>query len=313
MNKSDKIFVAGHNGMVGSAITRQLISEGYSNLILVDSKSLDLRNQYDVDNFFKSEKIDYVFVAAGKVGGIMANMNNPAEFIYDNIMIQANIIHSSYTSKVKKLLLLGSSCIYPKFANQPINETELLTGSLEQSNEAYAIAKITGIEMCKHYNKQYGTNYISLMPTNLYGQNDNFNLETSHVLPALMRKIHEAKENDIGYVNIWGTGKPLREFLHVDDLANACIYMMNYYDGHSHINIGSGEEISIKDLSELISKVVGFEGQLIFDTTKPDGTPRKKLDTDLARSIGWISNISLKDGLIDVYTWFKNNNDSLKK
>lgn len=313
MDKSSKIFVAGHNGMVGSAITRRLISIGHTNLVLRSSKSLDLRSQNSVQEFFDSEKFDYVFVAAGKVGGIYANMKFPAEFMYDNLLIQANIIHAAYTSGVKKLLLLGSSCIYPKLSNQPIKEDDLLTGKLEKSNEAYAIAKIAGIELCKFYNEQYGCNFISLMPTNLYGENDNFNLETSHVLPALLRKIHEAKTNNDLFVTVWGTGKPKREFLHVDDLADACVHMMKNYNGNTHINIGSGEEISIKELAILISKIVGFNGGLVFDESKPDGTPRKILDISMARNLGWNSKIPIEKGITETYKWYISNLESFRR
>jgi GDP-L-fucose synthase len=312
MNFNEKIFVAGHNGMVGSALVRKLQFEGYKNLILVNSTKLDLRNQKSVEEFFQKEKIEYVFVAAGKVGGILANVQSPAEFLYDNLMIQANIIHSAYKNNVKKLLLLGSSCIYPKFSKQPIKEEYLLTGPLEETNEAYAIAKIAGIQLCKFYNKQYGCNFISLMPTNLYGENDNFNLETSHVLPALLRKIHDAKVKNKKFVELWGTGNPLREFLHVDDLADACIFMMNNYSGENHVNIGSGDELTILELSHLISKIVGFEGELKFDKSKPDGTYRKKLDINLAKSLGWERKIPLEYGINLTYRWFVKNESLIK-
>jgi GDP-L-fucose synthase len=312
MNFNEKIFVAGHNGMVGSALVRKLQFEGYKNLILVNSTKLDLRNQKSVEEFFQKEKIDYVFVAAGKVGGILANVQSPAEFLYDNLMIQANIIHSAYKNNVKKLLLLGSSCIYPKFSKQPIKEEYLLTGTLEETNEAYAIAKIAGIKLCKFYNKQYGCNFISLMPTNLYGINDNFNLKTSHVLPALIRKIYEAKIDNKKNVIIWGSGSPKREFLHVDDLADASLYMMINYNGSNHINIGSDDELSIKQLSILISKIIGYEGNLVFDKSKPDGTPRKKLDSSMAKTIGWQRKIPLEKGIMDTYKWFIENKSSLK-
>jgi GDP-L-fucose synthase len=312
MNNNDKIFVAGHNGLVGSALVRKLLINGYKNLILVNSTELDLRDQKSVEDFFQKEKIDYVFIAAGKVGGILANVKSPAEFLYDNLMIQANIIHSAYKNNVKKLLLLGSSCIYPKFSNQPIKEEYLLTGPLEETNEAYAIAKIAGIKLCKFYNKQYGCNFISLMPTNLYGINDNFNPETSHVLPALLRKIYEAKIDNKKNVIIWGSGNPKREFLHVDDLADASLYMMINYNGSNHINIGSDDELSIKKLSILISKIIGYEGNLVFDKSKPDGTPRKKLDSSMAKTIGWQRKIPLEKGIMDTYKWFIENKSSLK-
>jgi GDP-L-fucose synthase len=312
MNNNDKIFVAGHTGMVGSAIVRKLLLNGYKNLILVNSTELDLRNQKSVEDFFQKEKIEYVFIAAGKVGGILANVQSPAEFLYDNLMIQANIIHSAYKNNVKKLLLLGSSCIYPKFSNQPIKEEYLLTGPLEETNEAYAIAKIAAIELCKFYNKQYGCNFISLMPTNLYGEDDNFNLETSHVLPALLRKIHDAKVKNKKFVELWGTGNPRREFLHVDDLADACIFMMINYNGENHVNIGSGDELTILELSHLISKIVGFEGKLKFDKSKPDGTYRKKLDINLAKSLGWESKIPLEYGINLTYQWFVKNESLIK-
>jgi GDP-L-fucose synthase len=312
MEKNERIFVAGHKGMVGSAIVRRLKSEGYTNLLLIDSSQLDLRDQSAVLETFKLNKIDYVFIAAGKVGGIKANMDRPAEFIYDNLMIQLNLIHSSYIYKVKKLVLLGSSCIYPKLSPQPISEDSLLSGHLEVTNEAYAIAKISGVELCKFYSRQYGCNFISLMPTNLYGINDNFNLETSHVLPALLRKVHEAKINNLQHVEVWGSGNPRREFLHVDDLADACLFMMKNYEGESHINIGSGEEVSIIKLVEIIARVVQFKGKIKFDSTKPDGTQRKKLDTTMANSLGWKSNITLEQGIMDTYKWFISNQRLVK-
>ncbi|MFW6030393.1 MAG: GDP-L-fucose synthase family protein, partial [Halanaerobiales bacterium] len=291
MKKDDKIYVAGHRGLVGSAIMRKLKDEGYNNLIYRTSSELDLTRQKAVEDFFAEEKPDYVFLAAAKVGGIKANDKYSAEFIYDNMMIQNNVINSAYENDVKKLLFLGSSCIYPKYSDQPMKEEYLLSGKLEKTNEAYAIAKISGIKMCQHYNKQYGTNFISVMPTNLYGPNDNFDLETSHVLPALIRKFHEAKVNDEDKVVIWGTGEPRRECLHVDDLADAVVFLMNNYDGKQFVNIGVGKDISIQELAELIKDIVGFEGKIVNDTSKPDGTPRKLLDVSRLKEIGWESSI----------------------
>lgn len=305
MDKSKKIYVAGHNGMVGSALVKVLNKEGYDNIVVRSSKELDLRDQSAVNNFFKAEKPDYVFLAAAKVGGIHANNTYPAEFIYDNLMIEANVIHAAYKYETEKLLFLGSSCIYPKFADQPIKEEYLLTGSLELTNEAYAIAKITGIELCKFYRLQYGCDFISAMPTNLYGINDNFDLETSHVMPALIRKFHDAMINNESEVVMWGTGKPKREFLYVDDLASACIYLMKNYSDTLHVNIGTGKDIEIRELAELIKKVVGYNGRIVNDITKPDGTPRKLLDVSLLTSIGWSSKVELKDGIEIVYSWYK--------
>jgi GDP-L-fucose synthase len=307
MKKDSKIYVAGHRGLVGSAIVRQLKEDGYKNLIFRTSSELDLRRQKDVEEFFAEEKPDYVFLAAAKVGGIQANNRYSGEFIYDNLMIQSNVIESSYRNKVKKLLFLGSSCIYPKHASQPMKEEYLLDGKLEPTNEAYAIAKIAGIKMCQHYNKQYGTNFISVMPTNLYGPNDNFDLETSHVMPALIRKFHEAKVNNEDEVVIWGTGKPRREFLHVDDLADAVVYLMNSYDENKIINIGVGQDISIQELAELIREVVGFEGKVVNDTSKPDGTPRKLLDVSRLNNLGWEAKISLNEGVKETYNWYRDN------
>lgn len=307
MEKSSRIYVAGHRGLVGSAIVRKLQSEGYHNLILKTSSELDLRRQQDVEDFFREEKPEYVFLAAAKVGGIQANNVYSAEFIYDNLMIQNNVIHSAYANGVKKLLFLGSSCIYPKYARQPMKEEYLLDGKLEPTNEAYAIAKIAGIKMCEHYNKQYGTNFISAMPTNLYGPNDNFDLETSHVLPALMRKFHEAKTNNKEEVVIWGTGKPKREFLHVDDLADALLYLMNNYNGSQFVNVGTGKDITIQELAELIKDIVGFEGRIVNDTSKPDGTPRKLLDVSRLKELGWEARIGLREGLEMTYQWFVEN------
>ena len=293
MNSTDKIFVAGHRGMVGSAICRALRSKDFKNLVLLNSKELDLRNQVQVQKFFELEKPDYVFLAAAKVGGIKANSTYPAQFLYDNLMIQNNVIHQSYLQKVKKLLFLGSSCIYPKMAPQPIKEDYLMTGPLESTNEAYAIAKIAGIKMCETYRSQYDCNFISAMPTNLYGPNDNYDLKSSHVLPALLRKFHEAKEQGKPSVEIWGTGTPRREFLHVDDLALACIFLMERYDGLPFVNIGSGTDIDIKSLAMLIKEIVGYTGDLQFDLTKPDGTPRKLMDSSRLTSLGFEHKIGL--------------------
>ncbi|MGB4183606.1 MAG: GDP-L-fucose synthase, partial [Dethiobacteria bacterium] len=294
MDKNAKIYVAGHRGMVGSAIVRNLEQKGYVNIIGRTSKELDLIRQSDVENFFEEEKPKYVFLAAAKVGGIYANNKYPAEFIYNNLMIETNIIHSAYKYSVKKLLFLGSSCIYPKMAPQPIKEEYLLTGPLEPTNEAYAIAKISGIELCKFYRRQYGCDFISVMPTNLYGINDNFDLETSHVLPALLRKFHEAKINGDQEVVIWGTGKPRREFLYVDDLADACVHLIKNYSDEGHINVGTGEDLEIIELANIIKEIVGFKGLIVNDLTKPDGTPRKLLDVSLLESTGWRYKTSLK-------------------
>lgn len=301
MEKAAKIYVAGHRGMVGSAIVRKLEKEGYSNIVVRTSKELDLRNQAAVELFFETEKPEYVFLAAAKVGGILANNTYRADFIYENLMIEANIIHQSYVHKVKKLLFLGSSCIYPKLAEQPLKEDTLLSGFLEATNEPYAIAKIAGIKLCENYRKQYGCDFISAMPTNLYGPNDNYDLKNSHVLPALLRKFHTAKVNGAESVEIWGTGSPLREFLHVDDLADACYYLMQNYSEELFVNVGSGVELSIKDLALLVKQVVGFEGQLTFDTTKPDGTPRKLMDVSRINSFGWKHKIDLEEGVKRVY------------
>lgn len=301
MNKDAKIYIAGHNGMVGSAILRKLEKEGYTNFVLRTSKELDLRNQTDVDSFFKLESPNYVFLAAAKVGGIQANNNFRADFLYDNLMIQNNVIHSSYTYKVKKLFFLGSSCIYPKLAPQPLKEDYLLTGKLEYTNEPYAIAKIAGIKLCENYNKQYGCNFISVMPTNLYGPNDNYDLQDSHVLPALLRKFHEAKEANLPFVEVWGTGTPKREFLHVDDLADACCFLMQKYDGTEFVNIGTGKDISIKELAALIQNIVGYKGEVKWNSSQPDGTPRKLLDVQKLSNLGWKYSISLEAGLNKVY------------
>ena len=308
MEKNAKIYIAGHRGMVGSAIHRALLKEGYSNFVLKTSKELDLRNQGAVANFFNQEKPEYVFLAAAKVGGIHANNTYRAEFLYDNLQIQNNIIHQSYLNGVKKLMFLGSSCIYPKMAPQPLKEEYLLTGLLEQTNEPYAIAKISGIKMCEAYRDQYGCDFISVMPTNLYGPNDNYDLNNSHVLPALIRKFHEAKVNKSPQVLVWGSGSPLREFLHADDLAQACLFLINNYSDKQFVNIGSGKEITIKDLALLIKKIVGFEGELIFDDTKPDGTPRKLMSVEKLHALGWKHKIELEDGIKEVYE-----NEFLKK
>ena len=301
MEKDAKIYVAGHRGMVGSAIVRKLKSEGFNNIISRRSSELDLRNQADVNKFFEEEKPDYVVLAAAKVGGIHANNKYRAEFIYDNIMIQNNVIHASHVSDVKKLLFLGSSCIYPKMADQPIKEEYLLGGKLEPTNQPYALAKITGIEMCNAYRNQYGRNFISAMPTNLYGPNDNYDLNNSHVLPALIRKFHEAKKNGVKEVIMWGTGSPKREFLHVDDLAEACYYLMQNYDGDTALNVGTGEDISIADLAHMIKEIVGYEGEIVNDLSKPDGTPRKLLDVSGINALGWKARISLEEGIRSVY------------
>ncbi|HDR6246508.1 TPA: GDP-L-fucose synthase [Bacillus cereus] len=304
MKKNSRIYVAGHRGLVGSAILRKLEEQGYTNLVYKTSKELDLRDPKQVEEFFQIEKIDYVFLAAAKVGGIVANNQYPADFIRDNLMIQTNVIDSAYRSGVEKLLFLGSTCIYPKLAPQPLKEEYLLTGELEPTNEPYALAKIAGIKMCESYNRQYGTKYISAMPTNLYGKNDNFDLHTSHVLPALIRKFHEAKENNAEFVEVWGTGTPLREFLYSDDLADACVYLMNNYEGNEIVNIGVGEDLSIKELAEKVKATVGFTGELRFDTSKPDGTPRKLVDVTKINALGWKATTSLDEGLKKAYDWF---------
>jgi GDP-L-fucose synthase len=310
MEKGAKIFVCGHNGMVGSAIVRRLKKEGFSNFILKSSKELDLRNQQAVADFFAKEKPDYVFLAAAKVGGIHANNTFRGEFIYENLMIESNVIHQSYVNKVKKLLFLGSSCIYPKFAQQPIKEDYLLEGKLEPTNEPYAIAKIAGLKMCEAYKDQYGVDFISVMPTNLYGPNDNYDLNNSHVLPALIKKFHIGKAENKPFVEIWGTGSPRREFLHVDDLADACVFLMENYSEKTLVNIGTGEDVTIKDLALMVKDIVGFEGEIKFDTSKPDGTPRKLLDVSKLHKLGWKHKIELYDGIKAVYTEVK---DTLSK
>jgi GDP-L-fucose synthase len=301
MNLDAKIFVAGHRGMVGSAIVKNLQQKGFTNIITRTSSELNLINQQDVTTFFAAEKPEYVFLAAAKVGGIVANARYKADFIYENILIQSNVIHESYKNKVKKLLFLGSTCIYPKMAPQPMKEDYLLTGLLEESNDAYAIAKIAGIKMCDAYRLQYGCNFISVMPTNLYGLNDNYDLQNSHVLPALLRKFHEAKTNNHSEVTVWGSGTPLREFLHANDMADACVYVMQNYNESGFVNIGTGVEISIKELAILIKEIVGFKGEIIFDTTKPDGTPRKLTDTTKLNGLGWKHTIALRTGIQQVY------------
>ncbi len=311
MDKSSGIYVAGHRGLVGSAIVRRLLSEGFSNIITRTHAELDLTRQAEVEEFFRSEKPEYVFLAAAKVGGILANNTYPADFIRVNLMIQSNIVHSAYLSNTVKLAMLGSSCIYPRLAPQPMKEEHLLQGELEPTNEPYAIAKIAGIKMCQSYNRQYGTNFISLMPTNLYGPGDNFDLESSHVLPALIRKFHEAKLAKTK-VTLWGTGSPMREFLHVDDLASASLYLMENYDDGEIVNVGTGRDISIKELAEMVMEIVGFDGEYEWDSGKPDGTPRKVMDVSKLRSLGWAAGIPLKDGVRSTYQWFLENAASLR-
>jgi GDP-L-fucose synthase len=307
MEKHDKIYIAGHNGMVGSSIVRKLQREGFTNLITRSSKELNLINQADVLAFFEETKPDYVFMAAAKVGGIQANNTYKGDFLYDNLMIQTNVIHASYLNKVKKMLFLGSSCIYPKFAQQPISEDSLLTGTLEPTNEPYAIAKIAGIKLCDAYRDQHGCNFISAMPTNLYGPNDNYDLSNSHVLPAMIRKFHEAKLNGGKEVVVWGTGKPMREFLYVDDLADACYFLMENYNDPGAINVGTGSDITIEDLAHLVKKIVGFEGEILFDTSKPDGTPKKQLNVSKINRLGWSAAIPLEEGIRLAYSSFLNN------
>lgn len=304
MNLTDKIYVAGHRGMVGGAIKRRLKDLGYNRIITRTSSELDLRVQPDVDAFFEAERPDYVFLAAAKVGGIHANNTYRAEFLYDNLMMEANIIHAAWKYGVKKLMFLGSSCIYPRLAPQPLQESSLLTGPLEATNEPYAIAKIAGIKLCEAYRDQYGSNFISVMPTNLYGIGDNYHAENSHVLPALIRKFHEAKESGKSTVTVWGTGTPRREFLFADDLADACTYLMLHYDGKELVNIGAGEDLSIRELAELVSDVVCYEGSLVFDTSKPDGTPRKLMDVSKLHSLGWKHRVELKEGIVLAYADF---------
>jgi GDP-L-fucose synthase len=303
---NSKIYIAGHRGMVGSAIMRNLQAKGFTNIVTRTSAELDLRSSQSVSDFFKEEKPDYVFLAAAKVGGIQANNVYRADFIYENLMIQNNVIHNSYLTGVKKLMFLGSSCIYPKLAPQPLKEESLLTGLLEETNEPYAIAKIAGIKMCESYKRQYGCNFISVMPTNMYGPNDNYNLTNSHVLPALIRKFHDAKEHNLPFVEMWGTGTPMREFLHADDLGDACVYLMNTYNEEKFVNIGSGTDLTIKDLALLVRKIVGYGGEIKHDLSKPDGTPRKLMDVSFLHSLGWKHKIELEEGIKMVYEDFKN-------
>ena len=307
MKLSAKIYVAGHNGMVGSAICRELINKGYNNLMFKSSKELDLRNQQSVQNFFENQSPEYVFLSAAKVGGILANSTYKADFIYDNLMIQNNVINSSYNSGVKKLLFLGSSCIYPKMSEQPIKEEYLLSGYLEPSNEPYAIAKIAGLKLCQYYNEQYGCDFISLMPTNLYGFHDNFDLNDSHVLPALIRKFHEAKIDKKPFVELWGSGNPMREFLYVDDLAEASVFLMNNYSDSSLVNVGTGKDLSILDLATKIKDIIGFSGKIKWDSSKPDGTPKKLLDVCKINNLGWRAKTSLSEGIKRTYSWYVQN------
>lgn len=307
MNKDSKIYVAGHRGLVGSAIVRELKKKGYTNIIGKTHKELDLMDSVAVENFFKEERPEYVFLAAAKVGGIYANSTYPADFIFENLQIQNNVIGNAHKYGVKKLMFLGSSCIYPKMCPQPIKEEYLLSGYLEETNEAYALAKISGLKMCEYFNKQYGTNFISVMPTNLYGPYDNFHPEHSHVMPALIRRFHEAKVNGAKEVVVWGSGKPLREFLYSEDMADACIYLMENYEGNDFFNIGTGKEITIKGLAELIKEVVGYEGEIVWDSSKPDGTPRKLLDVSRLESQGWKYKMELKDGVKEAYEWYLEN------
>lgn len=320
--KDSKIYVAGHRGLVGSAIVRCLMAQGFNNLVLKNSSEMNLIRQDEVDAFFNEENPDYVILAAAKVGGIHANNVYPADFIYENIMIESNVIHSAYKAGVKRLLSLGSSCIYPKKAEQPMKETALLSGYLESTNEPYAVAKIAGIKLCESYNRQYGTDFRSVMPTNLYGPGDNFHPENSHVIPALIRRFHEAKVADAKEVTIWGSGKPMREFLHVDDMAAASLFVLNLDTDHyqentepmlSHINIGTGVDCTIKELAETVSKVTGFKGELKFDSSKPDGTPRKLLDVSRLKNMGWSSAISLEEGLNSTYQWFLENSENVRQ
>jgi GDP-L-fucose synthase len=307
MEKSSKIFVAGHRGLVGSAIVRNLESKGYLNLVVRTHKELDLTNQAQVVEFFEKEKPEYVILAAAKVGGINANNTTPADFIYINSQIQCNVIKCAHDYKVKKLLFLGSTCIYPKMAPQPMEEDALLTGSLEETNEAYAVAKISGLEMCKFFKRQYGDDFISCMPTNLYGPNDNFDLNSSHVMPAMIRKFHDAKVNNAENVELWGSGTPLREFLYVDDMADACVFLLENYSGEQHVNIGTGKEVTIKELAQTVKKIVGFEGDIIWNSSMPDGTPRKLTNVDKLHGIGWNHKIELEEGIRLAYNWYVEN------
>lgn len=308
-----KVYVAGHRGMVGSAIVRALQAARFNNIVTRTSAELDLRNQADVEHFFAAEKPDYVFLAAARVGGILANDSYPADFIYDNLVIETNIIHAAHKAQVKKLLFLGSTCIYPKLAPQPLKEEYLLTGPLEPTNEWYAVAKIAGIKLCQAYRRQHGSDFISAMPTNLYGPGDNYDLEKSHVIPAMLRKMHEAKQQNAASVTLWGTGTPLREFLHVDDLADALLFLMERYSGESHVNVGVGHDLTIRELAETVQQVVGFEGELVFDSSKPDGTPRKLVDTTLINGLGWQAKVALRDGLSEAYAWFVEHHDEARK
>lgn len=307
MNKDSKIYVAGHNGLVGGAILRELEKSGYTNIVVRNRFELDLTSQMDVEEFFKIEKIEYVFLAAAKVGGILANDTQPVDFILDNLRIETNVIENAYKNGVKKLLFLGSSCIYPKNSPQPIKEEYLLTGDLEETNKAYAVAKIAGIILCQSYAKQYGTNFISVMPTNLYGENDNFDLQSSHVLPAMIRKFDDAVKNNSSEVVLWGSGSPKREFLHVDDLAIACIFLMNNYNSPEIINIGTGEDLSILELANIVGETVGYKGSIVWDKSKPDGTPRKLLDVSKVQALGWKHSIGLNEGIKRTYRWYKAN------
>jgi len=312
MEKGDKIYVAGHRGLVGSAIVRRLQADGYDNLLLRTSKELDLREQAAVRAFFAAEKPDYVILAAARVGGILANDTYPAEFIYDNLMMEVNIVDAAHQHNTRKLLALGSTCIYPRMAPQPLKEEYLLTGPLEPTNEWYAVAKIAGIKLCQAYRRQYGCSFIAAMPTNLYGPGDNFNLEKSHVLPALIRKFHAAKENGEASVTLWGTGKPLREFLHVDDLADACLFLLENYDDEEIVNIGVGEDLSVAELAGIVRDVVGFEGEIVYDVSRPDGTPRKLVDVSKINSLGWRARIGLPEGVAQTYQWFLDNQAELR-
>lgn len=312
MNQSDKIYVAGHRGLVGSAIVRRLQADGYNNLLLRTSKELDLREQSAVRQFFEAEKPDYVILAAARVGGILANDTYPAEFIYDNLMMEVNIVDAAYRHDVKKLLALGSTCIYPRMAPQPLKEEYLLTGPLEPTNEWYAVAKIAGIKLCQAYRRQYGSSFIAAMPTNLYGPGDNFDLENSHVLPALIRKFHTAREKGDASVTLWGSGKPLREFLHVDDLADACLFLLENYDEEEIVNIGVGEDLSIAELANIVRDVVGFEGEIVYDASKPDGTPRKLVDISKIAGLGWRARTGLREGVAQTYQWFLDNKAELR-
>ncbi len=312
MRHDSRIFVAGHRGLVGSAILRRLERSGYRALLVRTREELDLEDQSAVDRFFEAEKPEYVFMAAAKVGGIWANATHPAEFIRNNLRIQLNLVDASYRAGVRKLLFLGSSCIYPKFAPQPMREEYLLTGELEPTNEPYAVAKIAGIKLCQSYNRQYGTNYVSVMPTNLYGPGDNFDLQSSHVLPALIRRLHEARISDVPEVVVWGSGTPRREFLHVDDMADACVHLMERYDGSEIVNVGVGEDVTIRELAEQVREVVGYRGRLVFDPAKPDGTPRKLLDVSRLTALGWTARIPLRQGIASTYQWFLDHTGTLR-